>query len=244
MNPMVFFIRYVRSLFFWAGLVASLLIWAFICLSIAWLIPLKKRFRFLMQWNRFITWWVGFSCGVHYEVTGLENFDSGAKVVLSNHQSAWETISFNYIFLPICPVLKQELLLIPIFGWALRLMKPIPINRSQRSSARKQVLTQGLQRLQEDGLSILIFPEGTRVREGEERRFSASAAELAIAAGVPIIPVAHNAGKFWPASSLIKTPGTINVTIFPAIDSLGREPRELIQQAEQIIKSAQLGSNI
>jgi 1-acyl-sn-glycerol-3-phosphate acyltransferase len=155
--------------------------------------------------------------------------------MISNHQSPWETIFLYSRFVPLCAVLKIELLRIPFFGWAIGLLRPVAIDRSKRREARKTLLGQGLQRLNEEKISVLVFPESTRVAHGEFRNFSNGAAELAIAAGVKVVPLYHNAGLFWPARQLVKRPGIIDVVVEPAIDTAGREARELTQQLQQLI---------
>ncbi|HGY10916.1 MAG TPA: 1-acyl-sn-glycerol-3-phosphate acyltransferase, partial [Desulfobacterales bacterium] len=111
-----------------------------------------------------------------------------------------------------------ELMRIPLFGWALRFLKPIAIDRSQRFKALKQLISQGKDRL-EEGISVLIFPEGTffpKVAPGEYLKGSAA---LASSTGYPILPVVHNSGEHWPPDKLLKIPGTIQIVIGPAIHS-------------------------
>jgi 1-acyl-sn-glycerol-3-phosphate acyltransferase len=142
------------------------------------------------------------------------------------HSSAWETIAQASIFPPQSWVLKRELMWIPLVGWAMRRLKPIAINRKAGAAAVAQVVEQGTQRLAE-GLWILIFPEGTRVPVGEKRKYGVSGALLAARTGCKIVPVAHNAGCFWPRRGWVKKPGVIQVAIGPPVDAAGRDPREL-----------------
>lgn len=179
--------------------------------------------------------------GINYQVQGLENIPARPCVILANHQSAWETffLTGSY-FSPQTQVLKRELLDIPLFGWAIRLTSPIAIDRQQPRLALKQVVSQGLERLQQ-GFWVLIFPEGTRLPAGQTGRFSRSGAALAARAGVPILPVAHNAGHFWAQNGTGKQPGTIRVMIGPPLYPQGDEPRaiaELNQRAEAWITGA------
>jgi 1-acyl-sn-glycerol-3-phosphate acyltransferase len=142
------------------------------------------------------------------------------------HSSAWETIAQAAIFPPQAWVLKRELIWIPLVGWAIWLLKPIAINRKAGAAAVNQVVEQGTQRLAA-GYWILFFPEGTRVGVGETRKYGVSGALLASRAGCKIVPVAHNAGKFWPRRGWLKQPGQIRVAIGPPIEAAGRDPREL-----------------
>ncbi len=137
-----------------------------------------------------------------------------------------ETIAQAAVFPPQAWVLKRELMWIPLVGWAVKCLKPIAINRKAGAAAVTQVVEQGKARLQE-GLWVLIFPEGTRVAVGETRKYGVSGSLLASRAGCKIIPVAHNAGYFWPRRGWVKKPGTIRVVIGPPIDAAGRDAREL-----------------
>jgi 1-acyl-sn-glycerol-3-phosphate acyltransferase len=227
----------LRSLLFYAGYSLSLIPHATLCVLLAWMLPLKTRYRYVVLWNRFVVWWVGVCCGVRYEMQGREKIPAEPYVMLSNHQSPWETIFLYCEFQPLCAVLKVELLKIPFFGWALAMLKPIAIDRSKRRDARQSMLNQGRDRLQR-GLSILVFPEGTRGEPGQDRKYFTGGAELAIATGAKVVPVAHNAGLFWPSRKLVKTPGTITVIIGDPIDPTGREARELTEQVKVWVMSA------
>src|SRR5688572_6049112 len=200
----------LRSTLFYAGYAPTLVLHATACLLVSWALPLAARYSFATLWNHFVIWWLKITCGVHYRITGLENIPGGPVVLLSNHQSPWETIFLYRQFLPICAILKRELLWIPFFGWALALLNPIAIDRSKARSARNSLLVEGPKRLQR-GLSVLVFPEGTRIEIGQQKKFLTGGAELAIAAGAIVLPVAHNAGSCWPARRFSKRPGIVDV---------------------------------
>lgn len=175
--------------------------------------------------------------GFRYEVQGLENIPASAAIYLAKHQSAWETIALQIWTPPAVFVLKRELLYIPFFGWALWGLRMIWIDRSAGKSALEKIVTQGKKRLGE-GLSIIIFPEGTRVAPGKMGRFKAGGAHLAARTGAPVIPVAHNAGELWPRNAFIKRPGKITVRFGPAIDPTGLGEAELNQRVETWIRDA------
>ncbi len=156
-------------------------------------------------------------CGLDYRVEGREHLPGGAAIILSKHQSAWETIAFQEIFPPQTWVLKRELMWIPLFGWALALLRPIAIDRSAGRKAIEQVIEQGRERLQ-SGIWVVVFPEGTRVAPGTRKRYGMGGAVLAAETGYPVVPVAHNAGSFWPRRGFLKRPGTVRVVIGPVID--------------------------
>jgi 1-acyl-sn-glycerol-3-phosphate acyltransferase len=220
----------LRALLFYAGYSLSLIPWAILCLLLAPLLPLRGRYWLCLRWNYFALWWLRITCGVRHHIIGAENIPKEPVVLLSNHQSPWETLFLVLYFIPLCPILKIELLRIPFFGWALRLVKPVAIDRSKRREARLTLLTQGRARLAE-GLSVLAFPEGTRADpSGEPRKLYSGGAELAVAAGAKVLPVAHDAGFFWPAHQMVKKPGVITVHIGEAIDAAGRDPRELTEE--------------
>lgn len=175
-------------------------------------------------------------CGMKYQVIGLENCPASPVIFLSKHQSAWETITLPAILPPLCCVSKEALLNIPLFGWSMRVCKHIPIDRKSGISAFKKVIRLGKERLAE-GLSVLIFPEGTRVPRGQNPKFHKTAVSLAIDAKVPVIPIAHNSGSCWTRNSFIKTPGTITVVIGKPIESIGKKNAELNDEVYEWIKS-------
>jgi 1-acyl-sn-glycerol-3-phosphate acyltransferase len=173
---------------------------------------------------------------------GLENIPDAPTVVLSKHESQWETYYLQVTLRPIATILKAELLDIPGFGWGLRLMEPIPIDRSAPREAIKQMLHLGGERLK-SGLSVLVFPEGTRTEPGKLGRFARGGANLAIKAGVQVLPIAHNAGNCWPPHKWIKRPGTITVSIGEPIPTEGRSAAEITEQASAWIRQEILAMN-
>lgn len=183
-------------------------------------------------WARLNLWLLKVLCGLDYVVEGLENIPrEGAHISYWKHSSSWETMAQMLIFPPQSWVLKREIMWIPLVGWGTACLKPIAINRSAGHRAVTQVVEQGKQRLAE-GLWILLFPEGTRVLPGQTRKYGLSGALLGSQTGAKLVPVAHNAGDYWPRRGLLKRPGTIRVVIGPPIETLGRDPRELNSQAQ------------
>lgn len=200
-------------------------------------LPRLPRYRLITQWARFMIWLARVLLGIHYRVEGLEHLPrQGPAVVLSKHQSAWETIAFQWIFPPISFVLKRELLFIPFFGWALALFSPIAIDRAAGREALRQIEVRGRERMAQ-GFWVLIFPEGTRVRPGQKGQYQIGGAWLAARTGAPVVPVAHNAGELWPKQAFLKRPGTITVRIGPAIASAGRKPGEVLAETEAWIEA-------
>jgi 1-acyl-sn-glycerol-3-phosphate acyltransferase len=171
---------------------------------------------------------------VRCQIIGRENIPKVPYVILSKHQSAWETIAFNWLFFPPCFVLKKELINIPVFGWGLAMAGSIAIDRAAGSKAMKKVITKGKERL-DQGFNVIIFPEGTRVPPGQTRPFQRGGAILASEMGVPIIPVAHNAGEFLPKGVKLKKTGTVMVSIGAPIDPRGKKASQMNAEVESWI---------
>jgi 1-acyl-sn-glycerol-3-phosphate acyltransferase len=188
------------------------------------------------QWCRIHFWLLRRLCRLDFAVAGLERLPATNSVVLMKHSSTWETMAQVLMFPRQCWVLKRELMWAPILGWAIACLKPIAINRRGGRTAVEQVLTQGRRRIDE-GLWVVVFPEGTRVPAGATRRYGISGTLLAQATGRQIIPVAHNAGSFWPRRGLYKKPGTIRVVVGEPIDTTGRDVREITAEVQAWIEA-------
>jgi 1-acyl-sn-glycerol-3-phosphate acyltransferase len=199
-------------------------------------LPGNDPYRWAVGWARAIMRALRILCGVDYSVEGREHLPVGGAVVLLKHSSTWETVAQILIFPRQSWVLKRELISIPMFGWALRRLKPIAIDRKSGATAVQQVLSQGQSRLAE-GLYVMIFPEGTRMPVGQTRRYGLSGALLASAAGKPIVPVAHNAGLFWPRGGWLKRAGTVRVVIGAPIATAGRDAREINDDVQRWIEA-------
>lgn len=182
---------------------------------ISWLIPNEAAYKLITQWSACVIWLAKTICHIDYSVTGLENLPERNAIVLCKHQSTWETLFMQSLLPRQTWVLKRELLWIPFFGWGLARLNPIAIRRNKAHSIN-DLLTQGQTAL-DSGKWVIIFPEGTRVRVGEKKRYSRSGAALAEATGYPIVLIAHNAGQCWPKNSFLKYPGKITVIISPPI---------------------------
>lgn len=222
----------LRAALFAAAFYPLTVLYAIPCLIIGPLLPFRARFILLTGINYFYIGWLRLTCGVKTDVEGLHHLPKDQPyVALSNHQSEWETLYFQLVFRPQSVVLKRELLNIPFFGWALALLKPIALDRSQRREALKQLLRQGTERLQQ-GIPVLIFPQGTRVAVGEPGRFNKGGAMLAVKNGVPIVPVVHNAGHCWPGQSFVKYPGVVKLVIGKPIPTIGRSVDEVHTEFE------------
>jgi 1-acyl-sn-glycerol-3-phosphate acyltransferase len=226
---------FVRSLIFWAFSISLIFVYSFICLF-SLVFPIHVRHKFL---RFFVVIYLGalkVICRIDNTVEGMENIPAQRfGVVLCKHSSAWETFFVPTIFQDAAVIAKRELLWIPFFGWGIAAAAPILINRKDKSTAMQQVITQG-KKCMEDGRWILVFPEGTRIPAGKAGKYHLGGARLAIAAGAPVIPVAHNAGYFWPKRGFIKNPGTIRVVIGPPIETKGRTAEEVTELAKTWIE--------
>jgi 1-acyl-sn-glycerol-3-phosphate acyltransferase len=178
--------------------------------------PPLTRYRVISQWSRFMVWAARSICGIRYRVIGAENVPSEPAIILSKHESAWETMALQLVFPPQVWVLKRELLWIPFLGWGLAMLSPIAIDRKDRRRALRQTIEQGEDRLSK-GFSIVVFPEGTRSAPGVAGIYKAGGARLALHTSAPIVPVAHNAGDCWPRNSFLKRRGTVTISVGPAI---------------------------
>ena len=208
---------FLRSLLYFIGSIISLIVIT-LCGLFLVILPYSYRQRFLSNWAIFCIWWLKISLNITTDIKGSENVNSSPSVIISNHQSTWETLAFQTIFPAHTWVLKQELLWLPVFGWSLALLKPIVINRGDKLNAIKKVIKQGSERLSQ-GISVVVFPEGTRQTYKHLGDYQNGAAAIAKKSGHDIIPVYHNAGKFWPKGSFIKKPGVITVIIGKPISS-------------------------
>ena len=181
-------------------------------------------------WISFILKLLRFLCGLDWEVKGLSNIPNSPVIVISNHQGQWESLYLQTLIHPISSIIKEELLWIPFFGWALAFMGPIPINRKNKFQSLRKVIDEANKRLN-DGSSVLIFPEGTRIKpENGIAEFSNSCGLLSVKNNIPILPICHNSGKFWENKKFIKKSGLINVRIGPLFK--GDDPKVLTNEVK------------
>ena len=217
-------------------MVVATVVWCFVCMLAAPL-PYNKRYYVTSRWNVFIVWAAKAVCGIEYEFKGYENFPDSPAIILSKHQSAWETIFLlANLPRPLVFVFKKEILYIPFFGWGIALLRMIPIDRKQGKNAFKQVVAHGKRRLK-DGQWIIMFPEGTRIPVGQAGKYKSGGTRLAIETGTPVVPIALNSGECWPKNSFIKRPGKITVSVGKPISSEGQTADGMMEQVEQWIES-------
>jgi len=233
---------FLRSSLFFIGQLITAPIFTLIAL-LAWPVNPILRNQLISGWARSMIWWLRVTCNVRHEVSGMENLPDKPCIILAKHQSTWETFAFQAIFPTQVYVLKRELLWIPIFGWGLAMTSPIAINRASGREALKQLVSKGQARLAQ-GLWVVIFPEGTRMRPYQQGKYHIGGAWLACQTKTPVLPVAHNAGHCWP-KGFIKQAGVIKLHIGPAIatadlkaDALNLKVEQWIEAQMQVINAA------
>jgi 1-acyl-sn-glycerol-3-phosphate acyltransferase len=233
---------FLRSSLFFIGQLITAPIFTLIAL-LAWPVNPILRNQLISGWARSMIWWLRVTCNVRHEISGMENIPDMPCIILAKHQSTWETFAFQAIFPTQVYVLKRELLWIPIFGWGLAMTSPIAINRASGREALKQLVSKGQARLAQ-GLWVVIFPEGTRMRPHQQGKYHIGGAWLACQTKTLVLPVAHNAGHCWP-KGFIKQAGVIKLHIGPAIatadlkaDALNLKVEQWIEAQMQVINAA------
>ena len=196
----------------------------------------KYRYRFISLWAKTMIPWLKFTCNLSFEIHGSENIPNKPCIVFCNHQSAWETLALQIALPQQVWVLKRELLLIPFFGWGLWLTSPIAIDRSSGKKALLQMFNQGLTKIQK-GFFIIVFPEGTRANLNEDKKYHIGGSWLAKKIDCPVLPIAHNAGYFWPKNSFLKHPGKITLKIGPLIETHELSTDQINESAKKWINS-------
>lgn len=224
-----------RSLLFTVLMFLSVALWSIVVVC-GRLLGYPVAYALIVRWADWILRLCEKICGLRYVVEGIENLPVENSIVLLKHSSAYETIAQWVLFPRQTWVLKREVLWTPFLGWAVAGVRPIAINRQAGKRAVEQVIAQGRQRLAE-GLWVMIFPEGTRMAPGQTRKYGVSGALLALEAGKLLVPVAHNAGDYWPRRGWLKRPGQVIFRIGKAVDPSGREPREVNAEIQEWIEA-------
>ncbi len=227
----------LRSLLFTGFFLLFTFLYATVFAIVAPLLSWRRRFALARGWAGTVMAALSLLCGLRHRVEGAEHLPAGeACIALMKHASTWETVAQTLLVPPQVWVLKRELTWIPFIGWGIRLLHAISIDRSAGGSAVRHLIEQGRERLAA-GQWIVVFPEGTRMPPGQTRRYGVGGAAVAADTGARIVPVAHNAGYFWPRRGLLKKPGTIRVVIGAPIETRGRDPREINEEAQRFIEA-------
>ena len=215
---------------FYISLIVQMIVWT----PYFFLAPRKKAWFVPKFWAASNLWLQEKIAGTRSEITGQENLPDGPFILAPKHQSFWDA----FAFLPWIPdalyILKRELMWIPLFGWYVAKMRMIPINRGSRSVALRKAVTLTRERMK-DGRQLIIYPEGTRRPPGGEPAYKYGIVEIYAQLGVPVVPVAHAAGLFWPRRKFLRYPGTIRARFLPPIEpGLPREEflKRLVEETE------------
>ena len=235
-------ITIIRSLVFQIGMFIFTVPFTFFAICSIFLSPINRN-KFISIWARSMLGWLKITCNLSFKVSGAKNIPKKPCVIFSKHQSAWETLALQIIFPPQVWVLKRELLWLPFFGWGLAMTSPIAIDRSLGKKSLSQMLQQGLDRIKK-GFCIVIFPEGTRIKPKEIGKYHIGGAWLASQTKIPILPVAHNAGFFWPKNSIIKKSGVITVSIGKVISSDKAKADKINQETKDWIEKEMIKINV
>lgn len=235
---------YITSMLFSISMIILTIFFSLIGIII-YPIPPRMHYQIMRQYAVLNITILKYLCGVKYKVEGLNNIPETTSIIFSKHQSTWETMALQAFFPAHSFIVKRELLWLPFFGWGLASMRPVAINRGSGRKAIAQLLTKG-KTLLDSGRWLVIFPEGTRVRPGQHKRYKIGGALLAAETGYQIVPVAHNAGEFWPKRGFLKKAGTIKLIIGPVIKSEGRKAEDILAEAENWIEStcSKISNNI
>ncbi len=230
----------IRSVLHALWMLVTVIPWSFYMLASSLVVSSTTLYWQCVTWLRMATRGGTLILGIQNRVTGMENLPLGEKspaILLVKHQSTWETFAMPTLMPhPLAYVFKRELIYVPFFGWAMGRLDMIHIDRSLRAQAFAKVVEQG-KRLLEQGVWVIMFPEGTRIPRGQKGTYKLGGTRLAVATGAPVIPIAVTSAKCWPRKAFIKRPGVVDFSIGKPIPSVGREPEELMAEVEAWIEA-------
>lgn len=205
---------------FYASLIVQMIFWS----PFYFLAPRKQAWFVPKFWSRTCAWLYEKIALTKAEITGTENLPAGSFILAPKHQSFWDAITFfPYLDDPLY-ILKRELQWIPFFGWYIMKMRMIPVDRGSRSKALKGVVTATKAEMARNPRQLIIYPEGTRRPPGAEPAYKWGIVELYTELGIPVVPVAHVAGLYWPRRKFLRFPGTVKARFLKPIEpGLGKE---------------------
>lgn len=229
-------IAWLRSLFFngafygWT-LLCAILFLPFLAFPRSFVIKTTKI------WIYGVVWICDHILGLHIKVVGKEKLLTSPAIFAVKHQSTWETLIFHYFLTDSSIVLKKELVWIPFFGWYIKKLQMVPLSRSKKNGLKdlKNLLKEADQAIAQ-GRPIVIFPEGTRSNPGEKSTYHSGIASLYLHLKIPVVPIAHNAGLYWPRRKFIKHPGCITLELLEPIQP-GLSRQEFMHVLENKIET-------
>jgi 1-acyl-sn-glycerol-3-phosphate acyltransferase len=231
----------VRSVLYVLWLAGTVIPWAMFSLVASIFMRGTPLYWFTTFWLRLAIWGARVICGVRHRVHGREHLEAAARegsvILLSKHQSTWETFAYPTLMSrPLCYVFKRELLFIPFFGWAMGRLDMIHIDRSKRAEAWAKVAEQG-KRFMGQGNWVIMFPEGTRTERGSQGPYKTGGTRLALETGALVVPIAVSSAQCWPRKSFVLRPGVVDVCIGPAIRLQGQTAESAMAQVEGWIEA-------
>jgi 1-acyl-sn-glycerol-3-phosphate acyltransferase len=240
---------YLRSVAFNVAFYLSLIVQMIVFTPFYFLAPRHRAWFVPKFWSKSSMKLQEWIVGTKTHIEGIENLPDGPFILAPKHQSFWDTIAFfPYLKDPVY-ILKRELTWIPFFGWYVMKMKMIPIHRGSRSKALKKAVVIARERMA-DNRQLIIYPEGTRRSPGAEPAYKYGIVEIYDQLQVPVVPVAHVAGLYWPRRKFLRFPGTIHAKFLPPIPAgLPREEmyERLVSETEaacdQLLIEAATGPN-
>lgn len=211
---------------------------ALMCFALLWmlLLPRPQMIAVVVWYLRTLAWMERVIVGIRYEVRGAEHIPDGAFLLAAKHQSAWETMKLHLLVRDPAVILKRELMWIPIWGWYASKAKMIPVDRGAGGAAIKSLIRNS-RPVRDEGRPIVIFPQGTRVPVGTYTPYRVGVGVLYESLKIPIVPLALNAGLYWPRHKFLKRPGVIVVEFLPPIPP-GRPRAEAMRDLEERLESA------
>lgn len=224
----------------------SLIFWIIFLISILLLSPVLIFLRIFSYslalsiakiWAFIIMKSLKFFCNLEYTIIGKKNLNFSGNIIFSKHQSTWETIFFILLIPKPVFVVKKELMFIPLFGWCLYLLGNIGIDRNSGHKAIKKMILDG-NNLIKKGHTIIVFPEGTRVSCKSKTVIKKGGLLMTKSMNLGVVPITHDAGKYWPKHSFIKYPGTIKMIIGKPIPSQTVSSRDFKNQIEKWMDKA------
>ncbi|HPK32820.1 MAG TPA: lysophospholipid acyltransferase family protein [Ottowia sp.] len=232
--------NFLRSVLHMLWMVITVIPWATLVVVVSPFMSQRRVYWLCAGWLRTAVRGGEIILGIRNRITGMENLPQGEgdpAVLLVKHQSTWETFLMPAIMPhPLAYVFKRELLRIPFFGWAIGRLDMIHIDRSKGSEAFNKVVQQG-KRLTQQGVWVIMFPEGTRIPRGEKGKYRSGGTRLAIECGAPVVPIAVTSAKVWPRKAFVKRPGVVDISIGKPIPSTGRKADELMREVEAWIEA-------
>ncbi len=240
----------IRSILFNVAFYLSLIVQMIVWTPYYFLVSRRRAWIVPKFWSRSSLWLQKVLAGTRTDISGMENLPDGPFILAPKHQSFWDTIAFfPYLKDPLY-ILKRELTWIPFFGWYVMKMRMIPVDRGKKGQALKAVIKATNAELERNPRQLIIYPEGTRRAPGDTPNYKWGIVELYDGLNLPVVPVAHQAGLYWPRRKFLRYPGTIKARFLPPIPAglpkdefHARLVRETEAACDQILIDVAAGPN-